>query len=68
METGQVECTRLCLQAAFPGTRCRKGELAWQWARDGCKYFSSTLFIENVQVRECAINVLTPLGLLAALR
>lgn len=53
---GQAQEPYLCLQAVsqdwMPGGR------AWEWARDYCKYFSSVLFIENVQMCECEINVL----------
>lgn len=37
-------------------------ERVWEWARDDCKYFSSMLFIENVQMCECEINVLNSPG------
>lgn len=57
---GQVHI-HICLQAASPDTGCQKGEMAWELARDDCIYFSSTLFIENVQTCECEINVLNSL-------
>lgn len=51
----------ICLQAASPDTGRQKGEMAWESARDDCIYFSSTVFIENVQTCECEINVLNSL-------
>lgn len=58
---GQAGFAHLCLQAVSPGMGCQEGEAAWAWARDDCKYFSPTLFIENVQLCECEINVLDSL-------
>lgn len=60
-EQGQVHYTGLS-EAVSPGVRCQEGKMAW-----GCKYLSSKLFIENVQLCECEINVLNSLGVLGCL-
>lgn len=61
MRKGQVQYTHLCLQAASPDTGRQEEEVAWGWARDDCTYFSSTIFIENVQMCKWEINVLNSL-------